>query len=121
MYLSEDEEISVNKIEVKKSSTVSPSSSVFSKSIVNLEQKDHFEVFSLLDYFQRVFAKGDFDLGIFNGKYGKITHKIGTGEARPIKQKLRRTPMGKETYCANAQTRYDSAIYFGVGFCSCIS
>lgn len=107
MYLNENEEVSVNKIEVSKSSTVSPSSStselksqlpvhlqkLFSKSIVNLEQKDHYEVFSLIDRFQSVFAKDDFDLGLFNGE---ITHKIDTGEARPIKQRLRRTPMGFE-------------------------
>ena len=50
--------------------------------------------FSLcLDKFQHVFARDDFDLVLFNGE---ITHKIDTGEANPIKHRLRRTPMGFE-------------------------
>lgn len=104
-YLNEDEQISVNKIEVTKSPHNCPPEELrsklphhiqclYDKSIINLEKKDHYEVFSLLDKFQHVFARDDFDLGLFNGE---ITHKIDTGEAKPIKQRLRRTPMGFES------------------------
>ena len=104
-YLNEDEQISVNKIEVTKSPHNCPPEELrsklphhiqclYDKSIINLEKKDHYEVFSLLDKFQHVFARDDFDLGLFNGE---ITHKIDTGEAKPIQRRLRRTPMGFES------------------------
>lgn len=44
----------------------------------------------LLLEFQDIFSKGDFDLGLFQG----IQHKINTGNAHPVKTKLRRTPLG---------------------------
>ena len=43
-----------------------------------------------MERFQHVFAKDDFDLGFFSGS---IKHQIDTSTARPVKQKLRRTPM----------------------------
>lgn len=99
----EDEEFFVNKIEIDKSAKIPSSDNLrsqlplhmqdlYERSITNLDKKDHHEVFSLLNRFQHVFAKNDFDLGLFNGE---ITDK-NTDEARPIKQKLRRTPMGFE-------------------------
>ena len=42
----------------------------------------------LLEY-ECVFARDEFDLGNFT----EITHPIDTGDAQPIKQKMRRTPM----------------------------
>lgn len=102
--MEDEEEFSLNKIEVD-TSAKNPSSDnltsqlpmhmqdLYERSITNLDKKDHHEVFSLLNRFQHVFAKDDFDLGLFNGE---ITHKINTDEGRPIKQKLRRTPMGFE-------------------------
>ena len=46
---------------------------------------------TLLDY-QDIFSAHDTDLGRFNG----ITHSIDTGDAKPIKQRQRRTPLGFE-------------------------
>ena len=63
------------------------------RSTSKLSKKESEEVESLLENFQDVFARNDFDLGQFNGN---IKHKIDTGTAKPIKQKLRRTPMGFE-------------------------
>jgi hypothetical protein len=37
-----------------------------------------------------VFAKSEFDLGKFN----TIQHGIDTGTNRPVKQRIRRTPLG---------------------------
>ena len=43
---------------------------------------------SLLNEYQDVFAKDEFDLGTFS----EIQHGIDTGQAPPIKQRMRRTP-----------------------------
>ena len=43
----------------------------------------------MLDY-QDIFAKNDLDIGVFNGN---IKHKIDSGNAKPVKQRLRRTPL----------------------------
>ena len=40
--------------------------------------------------FKDIFAMHDTDLGCFDA----ITHKIDTGSAKPIKQRMRRTPLG---------------------------
>ena len=42
--------------------------------------------------YQNVFAKHDYDLGCYQG----LKHKIDTGDAQPIKKRLRRTPMAFE-------------------------
>ncbi|GFO20024.1 DNA damage-inducible protein 1 [Plakobranchus ocellatus] len=44
---------------------------------------------SLLAEYQDVFAKSDFDLGNFTAVY----HTVDTGQAAPIKQRIRRTPI----------------------------
>ena len=43
--------------------------------------------------FQDIFSIGNFYLGLFKG----IQHRINTGNALPIKSKLRRTPLGFQT------------------------
>ena len=43
----------------------------------------------LLSSYQDVFAKSDFDLGDFTA----VSHSIDTGQAAPIKQGVRRTPL----------------------------
>ena len=40
--------------------------------------------------FQDIFSKNDTDLGCFT----VVKHKINTGDAKPIRQKMRRTPLG---------------------------
>lgn len=51
---------------------------LYARSINNLDKKDYPEFFSLLNRFQHVFAKDDFDLELFNE--GEGTHKIHTDE-----------------------------------------
>ncbi|VDI36545.1 Hypothetical predicted protein [Mytilus galloprovincialis] len=48
------------------------------------------KIAEVLIEFQNIFAKGDMDLGLFNGD---IKHRIHTGEAAAIKQQMRRTPL----------------------------
>ena len=84
---------SMPSVENMKSQLPSHLQDLLKKSSVNLSEKEQFEVFCLLERFQHVFAKDDFDLALFNGN---IKHKIDTLTARPVKQKLRRTPMGFE-------------------------
>ena len=57
-----------------------------SKSHLNSSQAGHFA--RILRDYSDVFAENDFDLGNFTA----IEHAINTGDAKPIKQKLRRTP-----------------------------
>ena len=64
------------------------------ESIENLPSEDTVNVTNLLKKYQHVFAKDDFDLGLFRGE---IKHKIDTGNAKPIRQKLRRTLLGFES------------------------
>ena len=45
---------------------------------------------NLLVEFQDVFAKDDYDLGLCN----KFVHHIDTGDSQPIRQRMRRTPLG---------------------------
>ena len=58
------------------------------------ESKEHLsedqcnKLAQLLIEFQDVFAKSEFDLGTFHD----IQHGIDTGDARPVKQRMRRTP-----------------------------
>ena len=47
-------------------------------------------MFSLLVPREKVFSKGDTDLGNFTA----VQHHIDTGNAKPIKQRMRRTPLG---------------------------
>ena len=48
------------------------------------------KIYSLLATKQKVFSKGETDLGSFTA----VKHHIDTGDARPIKQRMRRTPLG---------------------------
>ncbi|VDI09313.1 Hypothetical predicted protein [Mytilus galloprovincialis] len=63
---------------------------LFKNSANNLTCKQAMKFFELLIEFQDIFAKNDFDLGLFNGA---IKHEIQTEGPKPAKQKLRRTPL----------------------------
>ena len=65
---------------------------LLNKSKVHLDIKQSIELAKLLIYFKDTFAKDDLDLGHFT----KIKHHIDTGDATPIKEKMRRTPLGFE-------------------------
>ena len=47
----------------------------------------------LLLNFEDIFATSDLDIGIFNGE---MKHRIDTQEYHPVKQRMRRTPLGFE-------------------------
>ena len=64
---------------------------LFEKSVVHLYDDQAIDVGEMLTEFEDVFAKDDFDIGCFNGG---IMHDIDTGDAAPIKARMRRTPLG---------------------------
>jgi hypothetical protein len=55
-----------------------------------LNQWECLQVAELLVRFSSVFAKHDLDIGNFVG----VEHRIPTGDAKPIKERMRRTPLG---------------------------
>lgn len=57
------------------------------KSELNINQQSMLA--KLLTDYQDTFAKHDLDLGCFT----EIKHDIDTGSNRPVKQKMRRTPV----------------------------
>ena len=57
---------------------------------LNAEQAE--TLAKVLAEYQDVFSDGEFDLGTFS----EAKHKIDTGDARPVRQKMRRTPLGFE-------------------------
>jgi hypothetical protein len=63
---------------------------LFDKSKGELNGQEQTQLSELLCEFEDVFAKSEFDLGKFN----TIQHGIDTGTNRPVKQKIRRTPLG---------------------------
>jgi hypothetical protein len=63
---------------------------IFEKSKGELNGQEQTQLSELLWEFEDVFAKSEFDLGKFN----TIQHGIDTGTNRPVKQRIRRTPLG---------------------------
>jgi hypothetical protein len=63
---------------------------LFDKSKGELNGQEQTQLSELLCEFEDVFAKSEFDLGKFN----TIQHGIDTGTNRPVKQRIRRTPLG---------------------------
>jgi hypothetical protein len=59
------------------------------ESIEHLSKRQGKEVATFLTKYKSLFAKGNNDLG----KTNLVKHKINTGDARPIKQPVRRTPI----------------------------
>jgi hypothetical protein len=53
-------------------------------------EQEQTQLSELLCKFEDVFAKSEFDLGKFN----TIQHGIDTGTNRPVKQRIRHTPLG---------------------------
>lgn len=65
---------------------------LFDRSSKSLRAGDVDKLKLLLIEFQDVFAKDEFDLGNFTA----IKHSIDTGDNKPVKQRMRRTPVGFE-------------------------
>ena len=66
---------------------------LFIKSCADLSIEETRQLADLLYEYQDIFASSDLDLGTFKG----VKHKIDTGTAKPIKQRMRRTPLGFES------------------------
>ena len=62
---------------------------MFENSCENLTEEEAIIFGNLLIDFQNIFAKDDTDLGCFVG----VEHHIDTGDAKPIKQPMRRVPL----------------------------
>ena len=62
------------------------------RSMKGLSKDKANQVKDLLIQYQHIFSKGGHDLGCFT----EIKHVIDTGEERPVKQLMRRTPLGFE-------------------------
>ena len=87
---SSDEAIYVQKVNLPSDMPIPPHlDDLWERSVPHLSSEEQKIVRNLLIEFEGVFAKDDFDLGDFN----EIEHPIDTGEARPVKLKMRRTPM----------------------------
>ena len=63
---------------------------LYGRSIEHLDPQEQGQLADLLIEYEDVFARSEFDLGNFT----KIEHSIDTGTAKPIKQRMRRTPSG---------------------------
>lgn len=63
---------------------------LFQRSCKGLSVQQSVNVGQLLLQYQDTFSKHDLDLGCFKG----IKHHINTGDAPPVRQKMRRTPLG---------------------------
>jgi len=63
---------------------------LFDRSSIELNSEEQLQLRTLLIDYASVFSKGDLDIGLFKG----IQHKIDTGDARPVTERMRRTPMG---------------------------
>ena len=65
---------------------------LYSRSVKILGEPEVEKVKLLLTNFQDIFSKGSHDLGCFS----EIKHTINTSEEKPVKQLMRRTPIGFE-------------------------
>jgi transposase InsO family protein len=65
---------------------------LYKRSCENLTNEQSVRVAKLLLEFSEIFAKHDLDLGCMIG----VEHHINTGDAPPVKQRMRRTPLGFE-------------------------
>ena len=63
------------------------------RSMEHLTTEQAAKVAALLRKYADVFSKDEFDLGHFK----TIKHRIDTGNAKPIRQRMRRTPLGFQT------------------------
>ena len=55
----------------------------------DLNQEEKVQLRQLLHKYRDIFSKDEFDIGQFQG----VEHTIDTGDAHPIKQRMRRTPL----------------------------
>jgi hypothetical protein len=84
------------------------------RSAKELDPSEREKLAELLTEFQDVFARSEFDFGGFTA----LEHEIDTGDAHPIKERMRRTPYSPERGSApeeNARCWSDTAVNIPVG------
>jgi predicted aspartyl protease len=80
---------------------------VYTDACNNLNQDQQIELARLLAEYQDVFASDDFDLGCFTA----VEHEIETGGAKPVKQRMRRTPA---CFAGEEETHLEKMLKAGV-------
>ena len=93
--VNEDTEVGRNKTETDKKKYLCSRvpchlQEMFRKSCKHISDGESEQFASLLNDLQNVFAKSDTDLGCFTA----IKHSIDTGDSKPVKQRMRCTPLG---------------------------
>ena len=93
LVLDECNEMSVRKVDVQEINEPiqlpEHMKSLYERACENLSESESRQLGELLYEYQDVFAREDFDLGNFT----EIEHEINMGNASPVKQKFRRTPL----------------------------
>ena len=92
VLLDPKESIARNEESVTKTSLPEHLEGLWKRSGKSLNKQETQEVYSLLSEFQDIFSKGSHDLGCFT----EIKHSINTGNEKPVKHPMRRTPIGFE-------------------------
>ena len=80
---------------------------LFQRSTQHLNGEEQIQLADLLIEFEDCFAKSEFDLGNFSD----IVHEVDTGSAKPIKQRMRRTPAG---FAAEEEAHLEKMLKAGV-------
>ena len=78
----------------------------------NLTAEQVHQLESLLVEYQNIFSKDEFDIGVMHG----VEHSIDTGSAKPVKQRMRKTPHGfeqeeKVQLEKNEESRFDRGLF----------
>lgn len=87
-----------------------------------LNQDERVQLRQLLHKYRDIFTKDEFDIRQFQG----VEHTIDTGEAQPIKQRMRRTfctfcKRRKRTTDEDATGRSDGTKYFRMCVSACVN
>lgn len=90
-----DSDIAINKVSVENNAPSNQTlpnhlQELYDRSSEGLNQDESQMLFQLLSDFSDIFSTGEMDLGCLKG----VKHHINTGNATPVKQKFRRTPLG---------------------------
>ena len=81
---------------------------MYENSIAELDENQVRQFTQLITEFQDVFAKNESDLG---GVFTDIQHRLDTGTSRPIKQKMRHTPL---CFAAEEEAHLEKMLKAGV-------
>jgi hypothetical protein len=62
---------------------------IYQRNVKGMSEEQCSQETNLLVEYQDIFARNDMDLGLFTGD---IKHRIDTGNSKPVRHNLRRTP-----------------------------